>query len=732
MSEAPTEERTALPCPPGSQHVVPRLPEVSLRIAEALLEDVDTGTVRLDAPDMARIGALPGDVVELVGKRATVARVLPAPPEISISRTVCMDGTLRENVQAGLDEQAIVRRVSVSGAETVLLAPTEANGYGPRDLARLRELLSGWPVVVGDRLKAVLNGRSGHYFKVASTAPDGPVFITPDTDIRLKFPDMAAERPFKIKYEDIGGLGSELLRVREMVELPMKYPELFARLRIEPPKGALLYGPPGTGKTLIAKAVASEVDAHFIPVSGPEIIHKFYGESEAKLREVFEEAQRKAPSIIFLDELDAIAPKRADVVGDVEKRVVSQLLASMDGLVSRGEVVVIGATNLPELLDPALRRPGRFDREIAINAPSRTGRLRILQIHSRGMPLSADVELEGLAEITHGFVGADIEVLCKEAGMLALRDLLSAAHTESLDVATLADSASVAMKHFLEALRGIEPTATREFFVEKPSVGWEDVGGLREARDFLLTCADWPTRYSDLFSRAGIRRVRGVLLSGPPGTGKTLVARAFAAETGLSLITVDAARLLSKWVGESERAVRQLFRKAKQAAPCILFFDGLDTLVPIGGGDSSVSQRLLGQLLSEMDSLNPLDEVLLLAATNRSDRVEPSLLRPGRFDYVLELPLPDAGARREIFRVHLRRMPLDADVELDELVRASEVLSGADIEAICQRAAIEQMRSFIAEQETIASRPFDEEAFRLGQRYLLEAVEEIVRRKRKP
>lgn len=726
MSEAPAEVQGALA---SSQPAVPKLAGVSLRIAEALLEDVDTGAVRVDACDMVRIGAMPGDVVELVGKRTTVARVLPTPLESSIPQSARLDGTMRENVRAGLDEQIAVRRVSASRAETVLLAPTEAISYGPGDLSRLRELLFGLPVVKGDRVKAVLNGRSGHYFKVASTAPDGAVFITPDTDIRLKFPDTACERPFKVKYEDIGGLGPELLRVREMVELPMKYPELFARLRIEPPKGVLLYGPPGTGKTLIAKAVASEVDAHFVHVSGPEIIHKFYGESEARLREVFEEAQRRAPSIIFLDELDAIAPKRADAVGDVEKRVVAQLLASMDGLVSRGEVVVIGATNMPELLDPALRRPGRFDREIAINAPNRVGRLRILQIHSRGMPLSADVELEKLAEVTHGFVGADIEVLCKEAGMLALRDLLSAAHAEALDATALAHSATVTMKHFLEALRGIEPTATREFFVEKPSVGWGDVGGLREARDFLLTCADWPARYADIFSRAGIHRVRGVLLSGPPGTGKTLLARAFAAETGLSLITVDAARLLSKWVGESERAVRQLFKRAKQAAPCILFFDGLDTLVPMGGDNSSVSQRLLGQLLSEVDGLSPMDEVLLLAATNRTDLVEPSLLRPGRFDHVVEVPLPDAAARREILRVHLRRMTLNVDVDLDELVQRTEGLSGADTEAICQRAAIEQMRSFIAEHQERATQAFDQGAFRLRRHYLLEALEEIVRRK---
>ncbi|MHB1416696.1 MAG: AAA family ATPase, partial [Chloroflexota bacterium] len=431
------------------------LPEVGLRVAESLLEDVDTGAVRIDAADLARIGVLAGDTVEVIGKRATVARAQPALPFARGRHLIQMDGTLRENAQAGLDERVTVRRAAATLADTVLLAPIEANGYGPKEISRLRELLAGLPVVVGDRVKAILYGRRGHYFNVTGTSPEGAVVIGLSTDLRLKAPQVASkERPFKVKYEDIGGLEAEVQRIREMIELPMKYPELFAKLRIEPPKGVLLYGPPGTGKTLIARAVASEVEAHFIHLSGPEIIHKFYGESEAKLREVFDEAQRRAPSIIFLDELDAIAPRRADVVGDVEKRVVAQLLASMDGLVSRGEVVVIGATNMPEVLDPALRRPGRFDREIVVSIPARTGRLKILQIHSRGMPLGPDVDLEKLAEITHGFVGADLEVLCKEAGMLALRDILSQADFQAAEAAALAEKAVVEMKHFLEALKG--------------------------------------------------------------------------------------------------------------------------------------------------------------------------------------------------------------------------------------------------------------------------------------
>lgn len=709
------------------------LPEIDLRVAEALLEDVDTGTVRLDPADLARIGALPGDTVEVVGKRATVARVQPALPFARGRRLIQMDGTLRENAQAGLDERVSVRRAAAAPAETVLLAPIEANGYGPKELARLRELLVGLPVVIGDRVKAVLHGRRGHFFKVAGASPEGAVVIGPYTDLRLKAPEVASkERPFKVKYEDIGGLEAEVQRIREMIELPLKYPELFARLRIEPPKGVLLYGPPGTGKTLIARAVASEVEAHFIHLSGPEIIHKFYGESEAKLREVFDEAQRRAPSIIFLDELDAIAPRRADVVGDVEKRVVAQLLASMDGLVSRGEVVVIGATNLPEVLDPALRRPGRFDREIVVSIPSRTGRLRILQIHSRGMPLGPDVDLEKLAEITHGYVGADIEVLCKEAGMLALRDILSRADFQATEAAALAEKAVVEMKHFLEALKGIEPTATREFFVEKPNVRWADVGGLGEVRDLLLACVEWPTKYGDLYARAGIRRVRGILLSGPSGTGKTLMAKALATETGLSFITVDGATLLSKWVGESEKTMRQVFKKAKQASPCILFFDGLDALAPVRrSSDTSVTERLVGQFLSELDSLSMLDEVVVLAATNRLDLVDPALLRPGRFDFIIDFPPPDRKARLEIFRVHTRQMPLAADVDLEVLADRSEGLTGADIEAVCQRAAIERVRAFLADRVEVVALRGEEEGLTVGHSSLAAALAQVCRAKRR-
>ncbi|HUJ73987.1 MAG TPA: AAA family ATPase, partial [bacterium] len=451
-------------------------------------------------------------------------------------------------------------------------------------------------------------------------------------------------------------LKRQLDRVREIVELPLKYPELFDRLGIDAPKGVLLYGPPGTGKTTIARAVASEVKAHFIRINGPEIIHKFYGESEAKLREIFEEAQRKAPSIIFIDEIDAIAPKRSDVAGEVEKRVVAQLLALMDGMVSRGEVVVIGATNLPELLDHALRRPGRFDREVVVRVPNRPGRLQILRIHGRGMPLAEDVDLERLAEVTHGFVGADLEVLCKEAGMAALQDVLDREDFAEREIAELAQETRVHMRHFLAALKGIEPTATREFFAERPNVHWSDVGGLDDARSLLRSTVELPRRFPRLYRAAGSAAPNGVMLSGAPGTGKTLLVRALATESGFSFITVDAAALFSKWVGESEKALRQVFIKARQASPCILFFDEVDTIFPRRGFSQDVGgrERLIGQFLAEMGGLEPFSEVMVIAATNRLDLVEPALLSPGRFSIVIELPLPSPAEREAILGIHLK------------------------------------------------------------------------------
>lgn len=703
-----------------------------LRVFEAPLDDVGLGIVRVDPYHLAQIGTQVGMAVAVTGDRRTVAIAQATPPTLQGRRLIQMDGMVRENARGGLDELVTVTAVDAAPAKTVLLGPIDPGSFGSKEVAQIREELGGRAMVYGDRVKVTAFSKAGHLFKVAGTEPDGAVVLGPFTDVRIKKDTAAAviqTPPLKIKYEDIGGLEEELLRVRELVELPLKYPGLFARLKIEPPKGVLLYGPPGSGKTLIARAVASEVKAHFIHVNGPEIIHKFYGESEAKLREIFEEAQRRAPSVIFLDELDAIAPKRLDVSGEVEKRVVAQLLALMDGLVQRGEVVVIGASNLPEAIDPALRRPGRFDREISVNVPSRTGRLRILQIHTRGMPLAPDVDLERLADLTHGFVGADLEALCKEAGMLAVRDCLTEFDSMLSDLESLAERATIRGEHFLQALKAIEPTATREFFLEKPNVRWEDVGGLDEVRRTVLSALDLPKRFPSIFEQADIRPPTGFLLSGPSGTGKTLTVKALATETGLRLITVDPASLFSKWVGESEKALRQVFKKAKQAAPCILFFDGLDALVPVRRGpgdlDTGVGDRFAGQFFAELDELAQLGEVVVLGATNRPELVDPALLRPGRFGITIPFAMPDAGQREEILLVHLRRAPLEEGVDLAELAQEMDGLSGADIAGVCQRALLAEVERF-AERHGNESGAGD--VFRLTARGLRSALEATMRR----
>ena len=675
--------------------------EIFLRVAEALPFDINHGIARLDQAAFDALGLRPGALAYVAGRRRTTVRVELAPPGLPGRHVIRMDGTLRDNAQVGIDDRARVRPAVAGEALSVVLGSAESSSLPDEELALVRGFLAGRVVTPGDKVCVTALARGDRTFHVVETEPLGPVVVRPATALRTRVPPTgkgkAPAPPAQIRYEDIGGLDQELTRVRELIELPMKYPALFSRLRIEPPKGVLLYGPPGTGKTLIARAVSSEVDATFIHVNGPEIMQKYVGESEAKLREVFEQAQREAPSIIFLDEIDAIAPKRADVVGEVEKRVVAQLLTLMDGLVSRGQVTVIGATNMPELVDPALRRPGRFDREIPVNAPSRTGRLQVLNIHARGLPLDDDVDLEQLAAVTHGYVGADLEVLCKEAGMLALHELLEQADLDTADPMALADGARIHARHFWTAMKGIEPTATREVLVEKPNVPWEDVGGLRKVREFLEGVTELPRRHPELFAEAGIKPPKGVLFSGPSGTGKSLMARALATSTGLSLITADAATLLSKWLGESEKTIRQVFTRAKQAAPCLLFFDELDAIAPIRGGDqaSGAVDRIVSQLLSELDSLDEHSEVIVLAATNRIDLVDPALLSPRRFAFVLDFPLPDAGSRREILAAHARRMPLADDVDLDNLATQTEGFTGADLSAVCQRAAMQEIRGLI-------------------------------------
>jgi len=675
---------------------------LKLKVTEALAKDLGRGLARLDPADLARLGVSVGDVVTVLGKRATAVKAMPSYKEHRGRSRVQIDGVTRENAGAALDQMAELARANARAAQRVVLEPL---GFlpGERDLKYIGSLFDGLPVVAGDRVRAQLFGNRSADFKVVSTAPAGAVVMNPTTELEVvrsrrgKPPnesDRETARP--LSYEDIGGLKRELHRIREIIELPLRYPEVFERLGIDPPKGVWLHGPPGCGKTLIARAVAHETDAKFFAVNGPEIIHKFYGESEAHLRKIFEEAARQAPSIIFLDEIDAIAPPRERVVGDVEKRVVAQLLALLDGLDRRRNVIVLAATNLPNALDPALRRPGRFDREIAISIPDRDGRAEILEIHSRGMPLAADVELAHLAAITHGFVGADLAALCREAAMLCLRRLLPAIDFSSgqIPYETLR-TLEVRMADFEAALCEVEPSAIREVFVEVPDVGWNDVGGLEEVKNRLIESVEWPLKYAEVFASAGVRPPKGILLTGPAGCGKTLLAKAVASQTQVNFISVKGPSLLSKWVGESERGVREVFRKAKQAAPCIIFFDEIDTLVPTrgaGGGDSQVTERVIGQFLAEIDGVEELNGVLILGATNRPDILDPALMRPGRFDLQLEFPLPDLPGRKAIFEIGLRNKPLGTDVSIDSLAEKTEGYNGAEIQAICTRAAWSAIR----------------------------------------
>ncbi|HUJ25793.1 MAG TPA: AAA family ATPase, partial [Myxococcales bacterium] len=590
------------------------------------------------------------------------------------------------NAQIGVDEWATVKKVPCAPAESLLLSPVQVGmpPPSPAEVPHLLSLLAGSTVVPGDTLTVAMLGSRPRSFTVDGATPRGALVISPKTEISFRAPDAAGAGALRVSYEDVGGLQRELALIREMIELPLLHPELFTRLGIEPPRGVLLTGAPGTGKTLIARAISNEVKAHFIHVNGPEIIHKFYGESEARLREVFEEAQRNAPAILFLDEIDAIAPRRAKVLGDVEKRVVAQLLALMDGLQQRGEVVVIGATNLPELVDPALRRPGRFDREIAIGVPDRKARRQILGIHVRRMPLDADVDLDRLAEITHGYVGADLAMLCKEAGMVALRRLLQQAGGP--DRAGGA-AARVTAVDFLDAYKAVEPTSTRDFPAERPLLTLREVGGLSQEKQLLRSLVELAARPPP---DPRLRPAKGILLTGPSGSGKTLLARALAGELGLTLITVDLPGLLSKWLGESEKGLREVFKRARQLSPCILFFDEIEALAPARSvaEAGAASPRLATQLFRELDELHGSLGLVVLGATNRPDLLEPALLRPGRFDTLVDLPFPDAAARREILAVHTRELPLDPRADLDRLAEQTAGFTGAALESVCMRAAI--------------------------------------------
>jgi transitional endoplasmic reticulum ATPase len=673
--------------------------ELKLKVTEALPKDTGRGYARIDPSDMAKLNLAVGDIVQVASSKGSgIAKLMPTYLDLRGKGIVQLDGLTRRNAGLSLDEKAVIEPVSCKHATRIVLIPTTITP-NPRDLDYIGSLLDGLPVKKGDLLRAHLFGSRSAEFKVESTIPDGAVLINPTTTLVIghsKEAKSAGASAQRLSYEDVGGLKGQVRRIREMIELPLRYPEVFERLGIDAPKGVLLTGPPGCGKTLIARIIAQETDAQFFTISGPEIVHKFYGESEAHLRKIFEEAGSKGPSIIFLDEIDSIAPHRDKVVGDVEKRIVAQLLALMDGLKSRGKVIVIAATNLPNAIDPALRRPGRFDREITIPIPDRDGRREIIEIHSRGMPLNDDVELNIVADVTHGFVGADLEALCREAAMSALRRLLpeidfSAAEIPYERLAAL----TVTMDDFRAALCEVSPSAIRELFVDIPDVRWEDVGGLDDLRRRLIESVQWPIKYPELYQQAGVKPPKGLLLAGPPGVGKTLIAKAIAHESGVNVISVKGPALMSRYVGDSEQGVRELFHKARQASPCIIFLDEVDSVVPArgeGSTDSHVAERVLSQFLSEMDGLEELKGVFVMGATNRADLIDPAMLRPGRFDEIIELGLPDEDARKQILAVHLRNKPLGENIHIDEIAAQCQDASGAELAAVCNRAALAALR----------------------------------------
>mgnify|MGYP003878286603 CR=1 FL=1 len=684
--------------------------EVILKVLEARQKDVGRGKVRIDINIMRKLGISPGDVVEIEGRRKTAAIAWPSYAEDQGLEIIRMDGLIRKNAGVSIGDKVIVRKAKVKQATLVKLAPSSFSiTADPGFASYVKRRLIDYPLVEGDTVLIPVLGQAIP-FTVVATKPYGVVIVTPDTNVIILEKPAEQARVPRVTYEDIGGLKHVIERIRELVELPLKHPELFRRLGIEPPKGVLLYGPPGCGKTLLAKAVANETDAYFIAINGPEIMSKFYGESEQRLREVFKEAEENAPAIIFIDEIDSIAPRREEVTGEVEKRVVAQLLALMDGLKERGKVIVIGATNRPDAVDPALRRPGRFDREIEIRPPDKKGRKEILMVHTRNMPLAEDVNLDELAELTHGYTGADLAALAKEAAMSALRRFI---REKKVDLTkpippSVIKELKVTRKDFFEAMKFIQPTLLREVYVEVPEVHWDDIGGLENVKQELREAVEWPLKYPEVFKKMGIRPPRGILLFGPPGTGKTLLAKAVATESEANFISVKGPEVLSKWVGESERAIRLIFRRARQAAPCIIFFDEIDAIAPVRGagiGDSHVTERVVSQILTEMDGIEKLENVVVIAATNRPDIIDPALLRPGRFDRLIYVPPPDVNSRYEIFKVHTRKMPLAEDVDLRKLAEMTEGYTGADIEAVCREAAM------IALREKFEPRPVSMEHF---------------------
>jgi len=668
---------------------------LSLKVLEAYTRDVGRGVARIDYDSMDTLNASTGDVIELKGKRRTVAKCLPLYPSDEGKGIIRIDGLGRNNSGIAIGDTITVKKIKAVPAEKVVVAPLEA--IPPIDERYLADALESVPLIKGDNVMVPYFGGRLTFQVIGVTPAADAVLVTQKTTFHIAEKGETLRGVPQVTYEDIGGIRDEIKKVREMIELPLRHPEIFEKLGIEAPKGVLLYGPPGTGKTLLAKAVANESNAHFISISGPEIMSKFYGESEARLREIFKEAREKAPSIIFVDEIDSIAPKREEVTGEVERRVVSQMLSLMDGLEARGKVIVISATNRPNAIDPALRRPGRFDREIEIKVPDKKGRQEILQIHTRNMPLSGDdqeypVNIEKIASVSHGYVGADLEYLCKEAAMKCLRRLLPELNLEEEKIPpeTL-DKLIVNADDFKKALVEVTPSGMREVFIENPDVPWSKVGGLAEVKRELMEAVEWPMKFPGLYDNLGHKMPRGILLHGPSGTGKTLMAKAVATESEANFVSVRGPELLSKWVGESERGIREIFKRARQSAPCVIFFDEIDSIAPIrgAGGETAVTERVVSQLLTELDGMENMHGVVVLAATNRADMIDPALLRPGRFDKIISIPLPDKDSRKMVIEIHSADIPLadGADkVDFDKIADLTDGLSSADVASISNTA----------------------------------------------
>jgi len=669
---------------------------IKVSVAEALTREVGKGIARLDSKIMDSLNLKSGDIILIKGKKETAVKIWRSRPEDSGKNIIRIDSTTRTNAGTSIGEEIEIKKIEVKKAKSISIAPTEEIQFASDPTQYFKEFLIDRPFKKDDLIEFDVMGSAFHFI-VTNTNPKEIVLFGPETQLIVAEKTLALGKIPKVSYEDIGGLKEEIQQIREMIELPLKHPEIFERLGIVPPKGVLLTGPPGTGKTLLAKAVANESNANFYHIAGPEIMSKWYGESEKRLREIFEEASKNAPSIIFIDEIDSIAPKREEVTGEVERRVVAQLLTLMDGLESRGNVVVIAATNRPNSIDEALRRPGRFDREITLNVPDVEARKEIIQIHTRGMPLAKDVDFNKLAEITLAYTGADLSALAKEAAMKALQEFMPEfkKYEEGKIPAELLKKIEVKMNHFIEAFKKIEPSAMREVLITKPNVKWSDIGGLKQVKQKLIEAIEWPLKDPESFKKIGIKPPKGILLFGPSGCGKTLIAKAIANEANANFISVKGPELISKWVGESEKHVRELFKKARQVSPAIVFFDEFDAISQVRGHSlSEATDRVINQLLTELDGIEELERVIVIAATNRADLIDPALLRPGRIELKIEIPMPNETERKEIFEIYTKRMPLDKKIDLNELAKETKDFTGADIQFVCNEAGMNALREF--------------------------------------